>query len=165
MFVHLGGHSLRWSRFHYNGLWTQMECVACWLCFRMPRLGAMNPAGCYHYCSQRLEVLWVSLRGLLGHPSWRQLYPMSLQTRGTIDKYGKLDGMQWKLVLQQLHKPLHTLSGQSWCLVVLQKTFTWDSPGNWAGTFALVQLVIPFILAFRSPAHATISRKRKKFSY
>jgi hypothetical protein len=34
-------------------------------------------------------------------------------------------------------------------------------PGNWAGTYALVQLVIPFILSFRSPAHATTSRKRR----
>jgi hypothetical protein len=34
-------------------------------------------------------------------------------------------------------------------------------PGNWAGTCALVQLAIPFTLAFRSPAHATTSRKRR----
>jgi hypothetical protein len=34
-------------------------------------------------------------------------------------------------------------------------------PGNWAGTCALVQLAIPFILAFRSTAHATIRRKRR----
>jgi hypothetical protein len=34
-------------------------------------------------------------------------------------------------------------------------------PGNWAGTWALAQLAIPFTLAFRSPAHATTSRKRR----
>jgi hypothetical protein len=34
-------------------------------------------------------------------------------------------------------------------------------PGNLAGTCALVQLAIPFTLAFRSPAHATTSRKRR----
>jgi hypothetical protein len=38
-------------------------------------------------------------------------------------------------------------------------------PGNWAGTCALVQLAIPFILAFRSPAHATTSRRGEKFAY
>jgi hypothetical protein len=32
-------------------------------------------------------------------------------------------------------------------------------PGNWEGTCALVQLAIPLIPAFRSPAHATTSRK------
>jgi hypothetical protein len=34
-------------------------------------------------------------------------------------------------------------------------------PGNWAGTWALVQLTIPFILAFKAPAHATTPRKRR----
>jgi hypothetical protein len=34
-------------------------------------------------------------------------------------------------------------------------------PSNWAGTCALVQLAIPFTLAFRSTAHATIPRKRR----
>jgi hypothetical protein len=34
-------------------------------------------------------------------------------------------------------------------------------PSNWAGTGALVQLVIPFILAFRSPTHVTPPRKRR----
>jgi hypothetical protein len=34
-------------------------------------------------------------------------------------------------------------------------------PGNWAGTWALVQLATPFILAFRSPARTTLSRKRR----
>jgi hypothetical protein len=34
-------------------------------------------------------------------------------------------------------------------------------PSNWAGTCALEQLAIPFILAFRSPAHAITSRKRR----
>jgi hypothetical protein len=42
-----------------------MEYISCWLCFRMPRLGAMNPARHYHYCSQRSEVLWFSPQGLL----------------------------------------------------------------------------------------------------
>jgi hypothetical protein len=32
---------------------------------------------------------------------------------------------------------------------------------NWAGTCALVQLAVPFTLAFRTPTHATISRKRR----
>jgi hypothetical protein len=34
-------------------------------------------------------------------------------------------------------------------------------PSNWAGTCALVQLAIPFTLAFRSPASSTTPRKRK----
>jgi hypothetical protein len=34
-------------------------------------------------------------------------------------------------------------------------------PGNWAGTCALEKLAIPFTLAFRSPACATTSRKRR----
>jgi hypothetical protein len=34
-------------------------------------------------------------------------------------------------------------------------------PANWAGTCALVQLAIPFTLAFRSPACATTPRKRR----
>jgi hypothetical protein len=38
-------------------------------------------------------------------------------------------------------------------------------PGNWADACALVQLAIPFTLAFRFPAHATTSRRREKFAY
>jgi hypothetical protein len=34
-------------------------------------------------------------------------------------------------------------------------------PGNWAGTSALMPLAIPFTLVFRSPAHATTSRKMR----
>jgi hypothetical protein len=34
-------------------------------------------------------------------------------------------------------------------------------PGNWAGTCALVQLAIPFTLALRSPARATICIKKR----
>jgi hypothetical protein len=35
-------------------------------------------------------------------------------------------------------------------------------PGNWTGTCALVQLAIPFTLAFGSPSRATTSRKRRE---
>jgi hypothetical protein len=34
-------------------------------------------------------------------------------------------------------------------------------PGKWVGTYALVKLIILFTLAFRSPTHATTSRKRR----
>jgi hypothetical protein len=81
--------------------------------------------------------------------------------RRMIDKCGKPDRMQWKLVLQHPHKPVHTLSGQSRCLVYCGGPFLETLPGNWAGTCALVQLAIPFILAFKSPAHATASRERR----
>jgi hypothetical protein len=86
---------------------------------------------------------------------------MSHQTGGMINKCRKPDGMQWKPVLQQPHKPVHTLTGQSWCLAYCGGPLLETLPGNWAGTSALVQLAIPFTLSFRSPARATTPKKKK----
>jgi hypothetical protein len=138
-----------------------MECITCWLCFRMPQLGVINLIGCYHYCSQRSEVLWVSPQGLLNHLPHFQLYLMSYQAGGTTDKCGKPDRIQWKLVLQSLTNQSTFSVGRAnvwwYCGGPLLEIL----PGNWAGTCALVRLAVPFTLAFRAPVHATIPRKRR----
>jgi hypothetical protein len=93
---------------------------------------------------QMLSLLFPEVRGPMGQPLRTIRPPISHQTGGTIDKCGKPDGMQWKPVLQQLHKPVHTLGGQSWSLVVLWRTFTWDSPRYLGRCLCFGAVVNPF---------------------
>jgi hypothetical protein len=139
-----------------------MECIAGWLCFRMPRLGVTNPARRYRYCSQRSEVLRVSPRGLLGHPPLTSVLPHVSPDRGErLINVGNLMGCSEIQSFNSLTNQSTLSVGRAdvwwYCGGPLIETL----PGNWVGTCALVQLAAPFTWAFRSPAHATTSRKRR----
>jgi hypothetical protein len=60
--------------------------------FQETMLGVTNLARHCHYCSQRLEVLPVSPRGLLGHPPQMSIIPHVLPGRGKLTNVENLVG-------------------------------------------------------------------------
>jgi hypothetical protein len=131
-------------------------------CFRVPRLGVTNPAG----------IITVVPRGPVGQPL-RTVKPpapgvnyTSCLTRqgGQFTNVENLTGYSESQSFNSLTNQSTLSAGRAhvwwYCGGPLLETL----PGNRAGTCALVQLEIPFIIAFRSPAHATPPRKRRDIS-
>jgi hypothetical protein len=123
----------------------------------------MNPAGCYHYCSQRNSPshLGVSPQGLLNLPPQMSIIPHVFQAEGRLTNVENLAGCSesWSFNSLTNQSTLSVDRANVWwyCRGPLLETL----PSNWAGTCALVQLAVPFTLAFRFSAHATTSRKRR----
>jgi hypothetical protein len=109
------------------------------------------------YC-QTLSLLFPEVRGPAGQPS-RTIRPPLTSIIPHVSPDREDD---WQMTGFSESRSFNSLTNQS-TLLVGRADIWWyyrgpvleTLPGNWAGTCALVQLSIPFIPAFRSPAHAT----------
>jgi hypothetical protein len=116
-----------------------------------------------------LSLLFPEVRGHMGQPL-RTIRPPTLDVNYTpcltrqgvrLTNVGNLTGCSE-------NRSFNSFTNRS-TLLVGRADFWWyfggplfeTLPGNWAGTCALEQLAIPFTLAFRSPAGAPTSRKRR----
>jgi hypothetical protein len=161
MFVLLGDQSLRWSSFHLNGPQIQMGCIAHWL-FQDAKAWGNKPC-------RTLSLLFPEAKGPVGQapstirpPTLDVNYtPCLTRKGGQLTHVGSLTGCSKSRSFNSLTNQSTLSVGRAdvwwYCRGLLLETL----PGHWAGTCAVVQLAIPFILALGSLAHATTSRNRR----